>query len=233
MSLTAKLGLGLSLSLLLAGAQACVPRQTYDTHVSELNETIAQRDAQIADLKGVKAENDKLRAENELLKIHKDAYDELSKDIREALEGLKKEGEFEKLPSGGWSMNTDFLFRSGSWEVSPEGQKALKKFVAAFKGKDVKFRIVGHTDIDPIRATKDKIKSEMNLELGMYRAFKVVEIMHKEGVKESNMWVESHGMSDPILKPEASAAAKKKNRRVEIFVLGATPESAPPSSGSK
>jgi flagellar motor protein MotB len=226
-----KFSWGLSVCLLLPATQACVSKQTYETHVSELNETVAQRENEIAQLREFKAKYEHLKSENELLRVHREAYEELSKDIKEALESLKDDGIERNPTNGAWVLGTDFLFRSGSWEISAEGQRALKKFVAAFKGKDVRFRIVGHTDVDPIQQTKDKIKSGMNLELGMYRAFKVAEMMHREGVKELNMWTESKGMAEPISKPETSAAAKKKNRRVEIFVLSNA--SMPPSSGSK
>lgn len=219
------------LPLALLACVACVPRQTYETHVSELNETVAQRDKEIAELRDYKFKYEQIKAENELLHVHKEAYDALSKDIKEALEALKEDGiEFDKNKNA-WVMGTDFLFKSGSWEISTEGQKAIKKFVAAWKGKDVKFRVVGHTDTDPIVHVADKIKSKMNLELGMFRAFKVAEILNKEGVKEANMWVESKGMNEPVMTPATSAAAKKKNRRVEIYVLSGSP--MPPASGSK
>jgi len=105
------------LPLLLLGAVACVPRQTYETHVSELNETVAQRDKEIAELRGYKHKYDQIRAENELLQVHKEAYDALSKDIKEALDALKEDGiEFDKNKNA-WVMGTDFLFKSGSWDI--------------------------------------------------------------------------------------------------------------------
>jgi flagellar motor protein MotB len=204
-------------------AQACVPKQTYEMHVSELNETIAQRDAEISNLRGVKGENDRLRAENELLKVHRDAYDQLSHDIREALDGLKGEGIVQNKETGAWTMESDLLFRSGSWDVSAEGRRVLKKFADACKNKEVKLRIVGHTDVDPIKLTKKEIPSETNLELGFRRSLAVMEALLKNGVKESRMFIESKGMNEPIVRPETTPAAKKKNRRVEIYVFNTTP----------
>lgn len=226
-----KLGLALSGSLLLAAVQACVPRQTYETHVSELNETVAQREKEIAELREYKFKYEQIKAENELLSVQRSAYDELSKDIREALESLKDQGIERDKDTGAWVMGTDFLFKSGGFEISTEGQKALRSFVAAWKGKDVRFRIVGHTDVDPIVQVANKVKSKTNLELAFMRAMEVVYLMVKEGVKETKLWAESKGMSEPKATPPTSAAAKKKNRRVEIYVLSGT--SVLPASGSR
>lgn len=202
----------------LVFTQGCVSQQTYETHVAELNEQLAQREGQIRELAPLKAECEKLRSENDLLRSYKPAFDDLSKEIKDVLASLTQEG-MTRLPNGAWSVETDLLFRSGSTDVTPEGQRILHKFAQAFKGKDVRFRIVGHTDADPIVQSADKVKSRTNLELGIQRALKVMEVLVKDGFKETMIAsVESKGFNEPIEKVN-SAGAKKKNRRVEIYVL--------------
>ncbi len=57
------------------------------------------------------------------------------------------------------------------------------------------------------------------VELGMHRALKVMEVLLNEGVAENLIAIESRGSSEPLAAENGTASAKKKNRRVEIYVL--------------
>lgn len=200
----------------LIGLAGCVSQRAHDQHMAELNEQLAQREQELRELRPLKAEVERLRSEVEIHRNQKDIYAELSKDIRDILDGLRADG-MVRAPNGAWVVSADLLFPSGSTEIAPEGAKILERFAGAWKGKQVRLRIVGHTDSDPIVHTRERYPTGTNLELGMYRALKVMERLNQFGIPERSMRIESLGASEPV-DPAPTREAKKKNRRVEIFV---------------
>jgi len=75
--------------------------------------------------------------------------------------------------------------------------------------------VVGHTDSDPIKATKDKWKD--NLELSSQRALTVTRYLIKRGIAEEKIRAVGCGAARPIAS-NATASGKARNRRVEIVV---------------
>ena len=82
-----------------------------------------------------------------------------------------------------------------------------------YNGKQVD--VVGHTDTDPIRRTKNLWKDNWDLSAG--RALTVLRYMVDKGVSPKNIRGVACGQSRPVAS-NASAAGKSKNRRVEIVV---------------
>jgi len=75
--------------------------------------------------------------------------------------------------------------------------------------------VVGHTDSDPIKVTKDKWKD--NLELSSQRALAVTRYLIKRGIPKDKIRAVGCGAARPIAS-NATASGKAKNRRVEIVV---------------
>jgi chemotaxis protein MotB len=75
--------------------------------------------------------------------------------------------------------------------------------------------VVGHTDTDPIRKTKDKW--EDNWELSAERALTVTRYLIQRGLPEDKIRAVGCGESRPLAS-NANATGKAKNRRVEIVV---------------
>jgi chemotaxis protein MotB len=82
-----------------------------------------------------------------------------------------------------------------------------------YPGKQVD--VVGHTDSDPIKKTKDKWKD--NLELSAQRALSVARYLIQKGMGEEEVRAVGCGDSRPVAS-NSSSAGKAKNRRVEIVV---------------
>lgn len=82
-----------------------------------------------------------------------------------------------------------------------------------YAGKEID--VVGHTDTDPIRKTKDKWKD--NLELSAERALSVARYLIGKGIAEEKIRAVGCGASRPVAS-NATSAGKAKNRRVEIVV---------------
>lgn len=82
-----------------------------------------------------------------------------------------------------------------------------------YNGKQVD--VVGHTDTDPIRKTKDKWKD--NWHLSAERALTVTRYLIQRGIAEDKIRAVGCGESRPIAS-NSTASGKAKNRRVEIVV---------------
>jgi chemotaxis protein MotB len=82
-----------------------------------------------------------------------------------------------------------------------------------YPGKQID--IVGHTDTDPIRKTKDLWKD--NWELSAQRALSVTRYLIDRGINEKMIRAIGCGQARPV-SSNATANGKAKNRRVEIVV---------------
>jgi len=172
--------------------------QVCEKNLSEQDQKVAQRAE--AEMKQMKSTHDKLVSEL------KDQIQKQEVTIKESQESL--------------SLNfvDRILFEFGKADLTPEGEKVLKKVGEALKnitGK--KIRVTGHTDNVPIRP--DYIhKFPSNWELSAARAASVVRyFQEKTGLDPKNM--EAIGRS--FYQPEASNETKEgraRNRRVEIMI---------------
>ena len=82
-----------------------------------------------------------------------------------------------------------------------------------YSGKSID--VVGHTDTDPIRKTKDKWRD--NWELSAERALTVARYLIQRGIAEDQIRAVGCGQSRPIAS-NSTSTGKAKNRRVEIVV---------------
>lgn len=172
--------------------------QVCEKNLSEQDQKVAQRAE--AEMKQMKSTHDKLISEL------KDQIQKQEVTIKESQDSL--------------SLNfvDRILFEFGKADLTPEGEKVLKKVGEALKnitGK--KIRVTGHTDNVPIRP--DYVyKFPSNWELSAARAASVVRyFQEKTGLEPKDM--EAIGRS--FYQPEVSNETKEgraRNRRVEILI---------------
>jgi chemotaxis protein MotB len=177
--------------------------------------------------------NEALEKENVAYKAERpirDAYvDKLEKEAalaREIERLMREAGQIDpnlKPIKGGWEIEGDFLFRSGSDDVSREGTESLKKLAAILKTQDVFLRIVGHTDNDPIVKSAKENPTKLNLQLGAHRAISVAHVLTQAGIDETKIHVVSMGEAVPKAANDTKEN-KRQNRRVEILVSKSAPE---------
>jgi flagellar motor protein MotB len=77
-------------------------------------------------------------------------------------------------------------------------------------------RVIGYTDNDPIRKTRNLW--EDNLDLSANRAMTVVRHLREQGIDAEKLTACGRGETNPVT-PNTSTANKAKNRRVEIIVI--------------
>ena len=109
------------------------------------------------------------------------------------------------------------LFDSGKATLKTATSQELDHIRSVLREKynGKKIDVVGHTDTDPIRKTKDKWKD--NWELSAERALTVTRYLIGRGIAEDNIRAVGCGESRPIA-PNSTTSGKAKNRRVEIVV---------------
>ena len=172
--------------------------QACEKNLSEQNQKVAEiTEAQI---KQMKSTHDKLVSDL------KDQIQKQEVTIKESQESL--------------SLNfvDRILFEFGKADLTPEGEKILKKVGEALKNiKGKKIRVTGHTDNVPIHP--DYVhKFPSNWELSVARAASVVRyFQEKPGLDPKDL--EAVGRS--FYHPEASNDTKEgraRNRRVEILI---------------
>jgi len=118
-------------------------------------------------------------------------------------------------------LQAALLFPLGKASLSSQGQRALSKVAGAFKGKDVLIQIDGHTDTTKFAKAATKKAHVDNMGLSAHRALAVSRYLASKGIAERNMYVRGFGSSWPVAS-NATAAAKAKNRRVEILFIPAS-----------
>jgi chemotaxis protein MotB len=115
------------------------------------------------------------------------------------------------------TLPNSILFDSGQASLKTATSRELDHIHSVlqqkYAGKPID--VVGHTDTDPIRKTKDKWQD--NWELSAQRALTVARYLIQRGISENKIRAVGCGESRPIAS-NANTAGKAKNRRVEIVV---------------
>jgi flagellar motor protein MotB len=224
---------GSLLGLLVFGS-SCVAQQRYDEALAEVK--YFQRQYQdLSSFHGqLEAENERLRGELALYE-GKPIESAATKEIDERLERLKQLTEQIGTSSGvapgaveflsveggyGVRVTDEVLFDSGSDEIKPEGREILQKVAQQIGAQPYqRVWVRGHTDNDPVKrpSTVERFPHG-NLQLSAARAVQVAALLSASGVEEPKLVVAGFGPAEPVV-PNQGAENKRRNRRVEIFVL--------------
>ena len=178
-----------------------------DTFRKRVDELSRELDLYKQQATGSKAEAEKARTE--LDKARKQ-YEQFQKELEALNIGEVRDGKL--------VLQDSVLFALGSATLSPQGTRALDKVVRAFKGKNVLIQIDGHTDNTPIVKATTKKAHGGNMGLSAHRALAVFRYLRLKGIRERNMYIRAFGESWPVVS-NTTAAAKAKNRRVEILFI--------------
>ena len=147
----------------------------------------------------------------------------LSEETRQRLAALERRcAHFRFQPGSGVAkLDTDILFDSGTEALAPDAERFLKELAVELtttEAKPLRVVVVGHTDGEAIakKAGRDRFKS--NFDLSAARALAVARALQAHGVPSDRIAVSGYGPFQPVA-PNLSAADRRKNRRVEIFVV--------------
>ncbi len=114
------------------------------------------------------------------------------------------------------SMENKLLFRSGSWAVESEGQKAIDGLANVLADNpDIAILIEGHTDNVPFRG-KGPLKG--NWDLSTKRATAIVnQLLENPEILAQNLTAAGRGEYLPIA-PNSTREGRAANRRIEVVL---------------
>jgi chemotaxis protein MotB len=121
-----------------------------------------------------------------------------------------------------YTVNSDLLFRSGSWEMAPQGQEVIGKLaprLAPFQQS--KIVVIGYTDNAPVGRALQRQGVPSNAVLSQKRAEAVMQYLISQGVKPEFISARGAGEADPIASNK-TAEGRAQNRRVEVTLAGQT-----------
>jgi chemotaxis protein MotB len=119
-----------------------------------------------------------------------------------------------------YTMNSDMLFRSGSWEVSPRGQDIIAKFASQLAPtQQRKLMVNGYTDDQSVGRGLQQAGITSNEMLSQKRADSVRDYLITQGVKADMVAAKGWGEAQPIA-PNTTPEGRAQNRRVEITLVG-------------
>ena len=122
-----------------------------------------------------------------------------------------------------YTVNSDLLFRSGSWEMSPQGQELIAKLVPQLAPfQQAKLVVNGYTDNAPVGRALQRQGIPSNAVLSQKRAEAVMAYLISHGVKPDMIAARGLGEADPIA-ANTTAQGRAQNRRVEVTLAGQTP----------
>jgi chemotaxis protein MotB len=126
-----------------------------------------------------------------------------------------------KIESGGISLGSNLLFRSGQARLKTHQFPSLDQVARLLKGKYSSYEVLieGHTDNEPLKSTR-QLFGGYNIVLGYERASNVFRYLSKKhGIPENRFQVMSYGLSRPLNPAIASTSqGRSENRRV-VFRL--------------
>lgn len=195
-------------SVLLAG---CVSRGTYD----ELQGRYTTLQRQYGDLQGQYTQLQQSSAAQ-------------AKQSAADLAAAKKEAAAEKAQIGRFqeaikfTLNSDLLFRSGSWEISPQGKDLIGKLTPKLAPyQQNKLVVNGYTDSAPISPALKREGVTSNEVLSQKRAEAVMQDLISAGVKPDMISARGFGEANPIASNKTTQG-RAQNRRVEVTLAGQT-----------
>jgi chemotaxis protein MotB len=121
-----------------------------------------------------------------------------------------------------YTVNSDLLFASGSWEMRPQGQQVIANLAKKLAPTQQNHLMVsGYTDNAPIGEALRRAGVTSNQELSQKRADAVMQYLISQGVKPDLVSAKGFGEADPVASND-TAQGRAQNRRVELSLVGSS-----------
>lgn len=153
-----------------------------------------------------------------MLKSREEAIDAIRRKVTDALVGFNGKGLSISVRNGNVyvSMDDKLLFQSGSFQIDPNGARAVKDLGAVLgQNRDINVMVEGHTDDVPYRPNGNL---QDNLDLSAKRATTVVRLLlENKQIEPGRIISAGRGESLPV-DAAKTPEARAKNRRTEIIL---------------
>jgi len=168
--------------------------------------------------KELEERNAKLIELQNILAQKEQAVKDLKKKVMDALVGFNNNGltVHEKNGKVYVSLEEKLLFKTGQWNVNPQGQQAIQQLAQVLaKNPDINIMVEGHTDNVPMHGSGE-VKD--NWDLSVMRATAVVKILTQNKQIDPKRIIAA-GRSEYLpLAPNNTAEGRQMNRRTEIIL---------------
>ncbi len=112
-------------------------------------------------------------------------------------------------------MSSNILFRSGSADLSEQGEEALSEVATVLREiPNRNFQVAGHTDNVPIRRSGFR----SNWHLSTVRALHVVEFLQEQNVDPEDLSAAGYSQYAPVANNNTEVG-QAENRRIEIVLM--------------
>jgi chemotaxis protein MotB len=119
-----------------------------------------------------------------------------------------------------YTVNSDLLFKSGSWEMSDRGKDIIAKLAQKLAPtQQNKLVVSGYTDNAPVGPGLKRKGVTSNQELSQKRADAVMQYLISRGVQPDMVAARGFGDADPVA-PNDTPQGRAQNRRVVLSVGG-------------
>jgi chemotaxis protein MotB len=119
-----------------------------------------------------------------------------------------------------YTVNSDLLFPSGSWEMREQGKQIIANMAAKLAPTQQNHVLVsGYTDNAPIGRALERQGVTSNEILSQKRAESVMAFLVSQGVKPDLISAKGFGDTNPVA-PNDTAQGRAQNRRVELSLPG-------------
>ncbi len=166
---------------------------------------LEERNAKLIELQNILAQKDQ-------------AVKDLKKKVMDALVGFNNNGltVHEKNGKVYVSLEEKLLFKTGQWNVNPQGQQAIQQLGQVLaKNPDINIMVEGHTDNVPMHGSGE-VKD--NWDLSVMRATAVVKILTQNKQIDPKRIIAA-GRSEYLpLETNETAEGRQMNRRTEIIL---------------
>jgi chemotaxis protein MotB len=121
-----------------------------------------------------------------------------------------------------YTVNSDLLFASGSWEMRPQGQQIIANLAKKLAPTQQNHILVsGYTDNAPIGPALAARGVTTNQELSEKRAEAVRDFLVSQGLSPDLVTAKGFGETNPVA-PNTTAQGRSANRRVELSLVGSS-----------
>jgi chemotaxis protein MotB len=115
-----------------------------------------------------------------------------------------------------YTVNSDLLFASGSWQMRPQGKQIIARMASQLAPtQEHKILVNGFTDNTPIGPSLQRQGVTTNQDLSQKRADAVMAFLISQGVKPDLIEAHGYGEAQPVATND-TAKGRAENRRVEL-----------------
>lgn len=119
-----------------------------------------------------------------------------------------------------YTVNSDLMFPSGSWQMSTQGQQVIAKLTPQLAPyQQSKIIVKGYTDNASVGPALKRQGITSNDMLSQKRAETVMQYLISQGVKPDMISAQGFGQTDPVASNN-TAEGRAQNRRVEVTLAG-------------